>query len=117
MLLPLQLTPTILYVVELQDERDEWRRMSGQVGALGFKALSERLTDGTLSKEKKTIRKHGRSQKGESSEIADYQEKTLNHSTTILISRKVTREINWDFAMKCSRRNYRLCTEYGPLRL
>jgi len=27
-----------------------------------------------------------------------------------LISERLTREINWDFAKKCSWRKYRLCT-------
>jgi hypothetical protein len=51
-------------------------------------------------KTNKNLRDHGRSGHGASSESIDYKAKTLNHSTITLISERLTREINWDLAMK-----------------
>jgi hypothetical protein len=52
-----------------------------------------------------------------SSESADYNAEMLNHSTTTLISERLTREINWDFAQKCSWRKYSLCTAFDDCSL
>lgn len=55
-------------------------------------------------KANKTPKEHGRSEYGVSSESVDCNTETLNHSTTALISERLTRGSNWDLGMKCSRR-------------
>jgi hypothetical protein len=68
-------------------------------------------------KANKTPREQGRSGHGASSKSVDYKAKTLNQSTTTLISERLTGDFNWDFGRKCSWKKYTLCIAHDDCSL